>query len=261
LSRSGPLDRWLAPAPEPARVAWLRGRVYAHRGLHGAGAVENSASAFAAAIDAGLGIECDVRPSADGEAVVFHDRELDRLTGASGPVAERRAAELARTELRGTRESILPLGEMLALIGGRVPLLIELKSERERPVAPLCRAVARALDRYSGHCAVMSFDPRIGRWFAVHAPDLVRGLVISESAARARSGAIARRLALWRARPEFLAYDVRDLGSPFAAAQRVRGLPLLTWTVTTAIQLERALRCADGYIAEADGLATVPPSA
>jgi glycerophosphoryl diester phosphodiesterase len=229
--------------------------------LHGPGAVENSASAFAAAIDADLGIECDVRPSADGEAVVFHDRELDRLTAESGWVAERRAAELSQIALQGTRDTIPPLGELLAQIGGRVPLLIELKSERERPVAPLCRAVARHLDGYSGHCAVMSFDPRIGRWFAAHAPDLVRGLVISESGARGRSGAIARQLALWRARPEFLAYDVRDLGSRFATAQRARGLPLLTWTVATATQLERALRRADGYIAEGDGLATGPPSA
>ena len=256
MSKSGLLDRWLAPAPDPARVAWLRGVTYAHRGLHGPDAAENSPSAFAAAIAAGLGIECDVRPSADGRAMVFHDRALDRLTGESGEVAGRTAADLARIELSGARDTIPRLGDLLTQIGGRVPLLIELKSERERPVAPLCRAVAEDLAGYAGPHAAMSFDPRVGRWFARHAPETVRGLVVSESGARNRRGALARRLSLWRAKPDFLAYDVRDLRSAFAAAQRARGLPLLTWTVVNRIQLERAQRRTDGYIAEGEGLAS-----
>src|SRR5690554_5748577 len=78
------LDRWLAPAPDPARVGWLRGVTYAHRGLHGQGRVENSPAAFAAAIEAGLGIECDVQGTADGGVAVFHDWDLDRLTDESG---------------------------------------------------------------------------------------------------------------------------------------------------------------------------------
>lgn len=245
----------------PPRTAWLRGVAYAHRGRHGPGRVENSLSAFAAAIEAGLGIECDVQRTADGRAVVFHDWELDRLTGETGPVATRTVAELTRTALRGTAETIPTLRDLLGLVAGRVPLLIELKSRRERPVAPLCRAVLRNLEGYPGPHAVMSFDPRVGHWFAGHSPETVRGLVVSEANARTLGAAIKRRFAVWRSRADFLAYDVRDLPSRFAAARRARGLPVLTWTVTTAALRERALAHADGWIAEGEGLATGRPNA
>lgn len=253
----GPIDRWLAPVPDAARVGWLRGVTYAHRGLHGSTRVENSRSAFAAAIETGLGIECDVQLTADSRAVVFHDWELDRLTGATGPVAARTAAELAAIGLRDARETIPTLCGLLESVAGRVPLLIELKSRRERPVSPLCRAVQHDLEGYRGPHAVMSFDPRVGRWFARHSPGTVRGLVVSESNART----LDRHFALWRAKPDFLAYDVRDLPSRFAAAQRSRGLPVLTWTVATTALCQRASTHADGWIAEAEGVATAPASA
>lgn len=249
------LDRWLAPAPDPARVAWLREHVYAHRGRHGGGLVENSPGAFAAAISAGLGIECDVQQSADGRAIVFHDARLDRLTGESGTVAALLASRLTGVVLRGSTDCIPTLHDLLAQVRGRVPLLIEIKSRSDRPVSPLCRAVCRDLAGYRGKHAVMSFDLRVPNWFARHAPETARGLVVTEANARTLAGAARRRLALWRARPDFLAYDVRDLPSAFAEAQRARGLPLLTWTVSTATLFERAQSCADGSIAEAEGLA------
>lgn len=240
----------------PLRAAWLRGVTYAHRGLHGKGRLENSPSAFAAAIEAGLGIECDVQRSADGRAVVFHDWKLDRLTGETGPVAARSVAELTRIALRGATETIPTLRDLLDLVAGRVPLLIEFKSRRDRPVARLCRAVLRDLEGYCGPHAVMSFDPRVGHWFAGHSPHTVRGLVVSEANARTLGAALKRRIALWRSRADFLAYDVRDLPSRFAAAQRARGLPVLTWTVATPALRQRAAAHADGWIAEGEGLAT-----
>jgi glycerophosphoryl diester phosphodiesterase len=249
------LDRWLAPAPDPARVAWLKGVTYAHRGLHGARRVENSPAAFAAAIEAGLGIECDVQLSGDGRAMVFHDRELDRLTDERGPVAERSAAQLAQVALRGTHERIPGLHELLALVEGKVPLLIEIKSRRQTRPDPLCRAVLDDLAAYRGETAVMSFDPRVGHWFRRHAPGVVRGLVVTEENDGGFLGALRRHLSLWRAAPDFLAYDVRDLPSRFAAAQRARELPLLTWTVRSPELRRVAEKHADAPIAEAEGVA------
>ena len=218
-----------------ARLAALIAKPFAHRGLHGGGRVENSRAAFEAAIAAGHGIELDVQGSADGEAIVFHDYELERLAEGAGALRTLGAAELARIRLRGTQETIPALTEILALIAGQAPLLIEVKSPGRR-AAQLCRAVRAALAGYAGPVAVMSFNPEIGHWFAGNAPDILRGLVVTEQGKGWR-GPIERRLALWWARPDFLAYDVRDLPSRFAAAS---GLPVLTWTVRSQDDRVRA---------------------
>jgi glycerophosphoryl diester phosphodiesterase len=254
LSPFGPIDRWLSPAPEARKVAWIAGRTFAHRGLHGPGVPENSPSAFAAAIARGLGIECDIQRSGDGQAMVFHDWELDRLTGERGPVARRPAADLSRIALSGSDDRIPTLRQLLDQIDGRVPLLIEVKSRRSMNVPALCLAVRRALEGYRGEHAVMSFDPRVSRWFARRSPDTVRGLVVTEENARDAMGRIKLRLALWQAQPDFLAYDIRDLPSRFAASQRARGLPLASWTVRSAELCERAAEYADAPIAEGAGI-------
>ena len=255
MSPFAPIDGWLCPPPDPARVGWLATVTYAHRGLHGGGRVENSPSAFAAAIDRGMGIECDVQRSRDGQAMVFHDWMLDRLTGESGPVKARDAAELGTIALTGSADTIPTLPQLLAQVAGQVPLLIEVKSKLEVRFLPLCLAVRRALEGYRGPVAAMSFDPRVVRWFADHAPHVVRGLVVTEEGQRTLSGRWRRHLSLWRARPDFLAYDVRDLPSRFAAAQRARGLPLLTWTVRSDDLRERAAAPAEAAIAEGAGVA------
>lgn len=250
------LDRWRAPPPDPARVEWLGQWRYAHRGLHGTGVPENSPSAFAAAIAQGMGIECDIQRSADGQAMVFHDDELDRLTGETGPVAQRNAEALGKIVLAGSSDTIPTLRQLLDRVAGRVPLLIEIKSSRGsgRRVGATCLAVRRVLEGYRGPHAVMSFDPRVVRWFATHSPLTLRGLVVTEEDDKALPGMIRRRLWLWHARPHFLAYDVRDLPSRFAQAQRKRGLPLLTWTVRSPELAERAESHADAPIAEGAGV-------
>ena len=255
MSPFAPLDRWLAPPSDTARVGWLRQATYAHRGLHGEGRVENSPSAFAAAIERGLGIECDVQRSRDGEAMVFHDWELDRLTAEAGAVKAHDAADLKRIVLGNTGDTIPTLSDLLTRIGGKVPLLIEIKSRRDVRFAPLCFAVRRALEGYRGPVAVMSFDPRAVRWFARHAPRIVRGLVVTEEGRRTLSGDLRRHLSLWQARAEFLAYDIRDLPSRFASGQRKRGLPLLTWTVRSPELAERARGFGAAPIAEGAGIA------
>lgn len=257
LSPFALLDRWLAPAPGPDQAGWLKQGAYAHRGLHRAGTPENSLAAFRGAMARGMGIECDVQLSNDGRAMVFHDFELERLTGEPGPVAARTADALSRIRLTGSDERIPTLRQMLGLVGGGVPLLIEIKSRRGSFAASarLCRAVADDLAGYAGPHAVMSFDPRVVRWFAAHAPDCVRGLVMTEEHDRGLFGLLRRHLFLWRARPHFLAYDVRDLPSAFAASQRARGVPVLTWTVRSGELRARAALHADAPIAEGDGAA------
>ena len=254
------LDAWLSPAPDPARIGWLSSVEYAHRGLHGGALPENSLAAGESAIDRGMGIECDVQQTSDGRAMVFHDWELDRLTDTAGAVCERSAAELAAIALRGGNERIPRLNDLLALVRGRAPLLIEIKTRRDRRIAPLCLAVRHDLEGYAGPVAVMSFDPRVGAWFREHAPRVVRGLVVTEEGARTYSATVKRHLALWRARPDFLAYDVRDLPSAFAAAQRKRGLPVLTWTVRSPALRKVAADYADAAIAEGEGVAEATAS-
>jgi glycerophosphoryl diester phosphodiesterase len=252
----GLLDRWRSPPPDPARVEWLGQWRYAHRGLHGAGVPENSPAAFAAAIARGMGIECDIQRSADGQAMVFHDDELDRLTAETGPVAQRSAEARGKIALAGAADTIPSLRQMLNLAGGKVPLLIEIKSNRDagRRVGATCLAVRRALEGYTGRHAIMSFDPRVVRWFAEYSPLTPRGLVVTEEDDRALPGRFRRHLWLWHARPHFLAYDIRDLPSRFAQAQRNRGLPLLTWTVRSPELAERAAEHADAPIAEGAGV-------
>jgi glycerophosphoryl diester phosphodiesterase len=254
LSALGPLDNWRAPRPAAKKVAWLSEWSYAHRGLHGAGTPENSPSAFAAAIAKGMGIECDVQRSSDGLAMVFHDFELDRLTAENGPISRRSAEQLGRIVISGSSDGIPTLNKVLEQIAGRVPLLIEIKSSGERRVNALSLAVRRVLEGYRGHHAVMSFDPRVVRWFADHSPLTLRGLVVTEEHTKTLAGRLKRHLALWHARPDFLAYDIRDLPSRFATAQRQRGLPVLTWTVRSPEHRERAAQHADAPIAEGAGV-------
>lgn len=237
-----------SPSVPPDR-AFLTRQPFAHRGLHGPGVVENSRAAFRAAIGAGHGVECDVRPSADGVAYVFHDDALDRLCGRDGRFGGMDADALDGVVLAGADETVPRLAEMLALVAGRVPLLVELKAERGRTIA-LCRAVAEALAHYDGEAAVMSFSPEVGAWFSLNAPERARGLVVSEEGKGWLRGAAERRLSVAAARPHFLAYDIRDLPSGFARGFRESG-PLLTWTVRSEAQRAVAAAHADQIIYEA----------
>ena len=249
FSPFAPLDRLIAPPPEAGRVAFLGGQPYAHRGLHGGAIVENSRAAFRAAIDGSFGIELDVQTAHGGEPFVFHDATLERLTDSSGSLWDRVGHELDAIRLKGTEETIPRLSEILALIDGRVPLLIEVKA-KGRSIGAFCLGVRRALEGYRGPVAVMSFNPEIAHWFHAHAPRIVRGLVVTEEGKRGLRGRVERHFSLWHAKPDFLAYDIRDLPGRFPAGQRARGLKLLTWTVRTAEQERIAAGSADAIIFE-----------
>lgn len=227
-------------APEPLTVPAAG---FAHRGLHGPGVPENSMAAFRAGIAAGTGIECDVRLSADDVPIVFHDSDLKRLCGETGRVARLSAATLADKRLAGTTETIPRLADLLMIAGGRVPLLLELKTEGN--AARLAEAVCRTLGARPGAVGVMSFDPRVAAWLARHRPDLRRGLVVS-----GRDHRFKRWTSLMVARPHFLAVNREFLAAPWV---RANGVPVYSWTIRTTTERAEASSRADALIWESDG--------
>ncbi len=222
------------PTPPPLPDAFRR--PLAHRGLHdaAAGLPENSLAAVRAAAAAGYGIEIDLQPSADGEAMVFHDDALARLTGEAGPVSSRRAADLGRLTLLGTAETIPTLEIVLAAVAGRAPLLIELK--RQADPGPLAARCAALLAGYAGPAAVMSFDPAMLIPLREALPGVPRGLVsmadwAGEGLDAERSGALARLEAMAAVGASFASYRWSDLPTAETAALREAGTPVLCWTV------------------------------
>ena len=147
------------------------------------------------------------------------------------------------------------LSQLLEAVAGKVPLLIEIKSRPEYDVERTCACAAEMLEGYTGDYAVMSFDPRACAWFAVNAPDIVRGLVCTDTLDIGFLGAWRAPGALESAEPDFLAMDVRDLPSAFTSLWRESGKPLLSWTIRSAELRELALREVDALIAEGEGLA------
>lgn len=249
------IDLQLAPPPDPGRVGWLGEWTYAHRGLHGGDIPENTLLGFAAAADIGLGIECDIQRSSDGQAMVFHDWDVDRLTEGRGNFGEFTSEFLERLKYRGAAYGIARLVQLLEIVDGRVPILIEIKSKARYDIVKSCLAVSAALSGYDGKHAVMSFDPRVSRWLREHSPQTVRGLVMREDHIGFTPYAWQRHLALWHARPDFIAYDVRTLPNRFVSGLRDGGMPVVTWTVDTPEKMATARRHADAPIAEGEGLA------
>ncbi|ALK09252.1 Glycerophosphoryl diester phosphodiesterase [Blastochloris viridis] len=239
---------------------WLTARPIAHRGLHdpAAGVVENTRSSCAAAIAAGYAIEVDLERSADGEAMVFHDDTLDRLTEATGPLAALSARELQAVRFRATGDAMLRFCDLLALVAGRVPLIVELKSRFDGDLRLAVRA-AEVAAGYAGPLAMMSFDPDLVAALRRLAPDVVRGITAERhyddaewtGLTRWQKQRLGNLLHLPSSRAQFVAFGIRDL--PSAATWLARhglGLPLLTWTVRTNADRARARRWADQIIFE-----------
>ncbi len=237
--------------------AWITDTPIAHRGLHvrADGIPENSQAAFAAAADHRWGIELDVRLSRDGVAIVFHDATLDRVCNRPGRMDALTAAELGQLHLFDTAETIPTLRETLNLVGGRVPILIEVKNYNDAPVGPLEIAVREALDGYSGPYAVQSFSPATVDWFRRHMPQVPRGQLASIDADFPQMS-LARRMILRAAlragfgNPDFVGYNVQYMPSALTRRARARGLPVLAWTVRTMLQRAHALAHADNLIFE-----------
>src|SRR5262245_10480372 len=235
-------------------LSWLIARPVAHRGLHdaAAGVIENTPSAVSAAVAAGYAIEVDLQITADGDAVVHHDAALGRLTEGDARLDTMRAADLKRVPFKGTADRMLTLADLLDLVGGRVALILELKSRHDRDLR-LARRTAEAVRDYAGPLAAMSFDPHPIAALRELAPDLPRGIVAQRSASDAGSAGdmLAYVMEGVRSRPHFIAYHVRDLPAALPLLGRhALGLPLLTWTVRTEEDRRRAARFADQIIFE-----------
>ncbi len=217
----------------------LIARPIAHRGLHdaSAGIIENTASAFSAAIAAGYGIECDVQVSADGEAMVYHDDALGRLTEGSARLDTLSAAEIGKVRFKQSADRILTLSELCALVAGRVALLIELKSHFDGD-ARLAQRVAAVLADYSGPAAAMSFDPEMVAQLRQAAPTLPRGLT-AQARPRRRAGALRKRHYALPACHAGAAAVHRLPCTGFAGARAARAAPAVR---PAALGLDRAQR-------------------
>jgi glycerophosphoryl diester phosphodiesterase len=239
---------------------WLTARPVAHRGLHdrARGIIENMPGAAQAAVDGNFGIECDIQLSADGEAMVHHDDALGRLTEGSGALLGINSAQLKAVKFRDTSERMMSLGDLCALVRGRVPLVIEVKSHFDGD-RKLVTRMAEVLGAYSGPAVGMSFDPDQVLALREKMPARPRGIIAERSydeadwpaaTAAQRRGMLHLRHA-FRTRPDFVAYWVDDLPAPAPwIARHIFGLPLLTWTVRTPAQRQRAARHADQMIFE-----------
>lgn len=233
-------------AQKPALPAAFLTHPIAHRGYHNRslGRIENSASAIRAAVEADYGIEIDLQLSADGEAMVFHDERLDRLTDHSGAVNGRSAADLGAMTLKGGTDTIPTLSAVLTLIGGRVPLLIEVKDQSlnlTEPDGRLEAATARALAGYAGPVAVMSFNPHSIAQLARLAPDLPRGLTTCAFDPAEWSPADPATCQRLQDIPDhdplgcsFVSHEAADLARPRIAQLQAAGSAILCWTIRSA---------------------------
>ena len=239
---------------------WLTARPVAHRGLHdrARGIIENMPGAAQAAVSGNFAIECDIQLTADGEAMVHHDDDLGRLTEGSGALLGKSAAELKAVKFNDTSERMMSLGDLCALVNGRVPLVIEVKSHFDGD-RKLVKRMAEVLSSYDGPAVGMSFDPDQVEALREVIPSRPRGIVAERhyteadwpEASPAQRRGMTHLRHFFRTRPDFVAYWVDEL--PSAApwiARNVFGCPLLAWTVRTPEQRKRAARYADQIIFE-----------
>lgn len=249
--------------------SWLIERPIAHRGLHDSanGAIENTLRAAEAAIAGGFAIECDIQLSADGEAIVFHDETLERLTDATGPLSALTAAEIATLRINGSAEPPPTFAAFLDRVAGRTPIICELKSRFDGDWRIADRAVALA-GAYDGALAFKSFDHYLTAYLRLRRPEMrpPRGPcpigLVAQASYEGADWTFLRpeQKRDWTdydhydaARPDFLSFNVEDLPHkiPFLVKQ-LSHAPIMAWTVSTPAQREAAHKWADQIVFEGD---------
>ena len=240
-------------SPRLRDLDWLVARPIAHRGLHvrSKGIIENTESAFAAAIQHSYAIECDVQLTGDDEVVVFHDDDLDRLTDAKGPVKAFTSKVLKGVKLKSTTDRMQTLAELLEQVNGRSSLVIELKSLWDDNDA-LAKRALEVLENYAGPYCLMSFDPGLVACLRELSPHTVRGIVADRTTDPYYNALpLAMRYSmrtfghLAQTQPHFVSYNWREL--PFEPVAEIRklGHPVITWTVRSKEEASQALRYCD----------------
>lgn len=235
------------------RTGFITARPIAHRGLHDfkSGIVENTSSAFQAALDKGYAIECDLQLTADGEAVLFHDEHLGRLTEADGMVKHMTAAQMKALTIRRSRDHVQTLAELLAQVRGRVPLVIELKSHWDGDTRLAARAL-EVLKSYQWPFCLMSFDPAMIEAVRRLSPATIRGIV-AERAFDSYYDALPYRTQMElrtfshiaRTRPDFISFYFGELPWAPVTALRADGLPVISWTIRSPVEAQMARRQSD----------------
>lgn len=241
-------------------MEWMRDYDYAHRGLHDRekGIPENSLAAFAAAVEQGYGMELDVHLSRDGRLMVIHDASLERVCGVEGKVEDFTCGQLKALSLCGTEERIPTLEEVLALVDGKTPLIVEIKPEKGNTPL-LCLGAAELLDKYPGKFCVESFDPRAVRWFRKNRPAWIRGQLTEYFRRHGNTSIFALEdfflhhvLGNVAARPDFLAYNTEDRHClTLRMCRKLFGTLEVDWTVRDYKQYETVKK--DGAVVIFEG--------
>ncbi len=245
----------VAPNAKRKTAAYYASFHYAHRGLHDEALPENSLAAFRAAVEAGYAIELDVWLSHDGIPMVFHDATLTRMCGIDRKLSDLTAVELETLTLLGNPAHRIPrLADVLALVNGRVPLLIEIKGTRHTD--PICEATAALLDEYRGDYCIESFSPYVVHWFRKNRPLVVRGQLsqhyFAEGNGRKAHLFLMQLLCTnFLTKPDFISFNIdhrRYL--PFRIATGLFGAKAFAWTVDNEEREENACGYFDSMIFE-----------
>ena len=234
---------------------WVFEKFIAHKGFWDENNPENSLGAFTRAIEHNYSIELDVRMLEDDTLVVFHDKELSRMTGEDGYISKLTAADLSHYRLQNSEYCIPTLAQALEHIAGKVPVIIDLKSDATH-VGGIEGKLADILSGYAGEVAVMSFNPLSLEWFAKNAPSITRGLLSTRWTKDLHDRpdtflkrfATAHNLLSKRAKPDFLAYNIKQL--PSIKTHKFKKIPLLGWTVSSQEEYLDKVKYVDNIIFE-----------
>ena len=230
--------------------SWLVNNYIAHRGLHDEESPENSLSAFQKAIDKKYPIELDVRLLADNTVVVFHDEKISRMTSGDKYINNMTKEELKDYFLSNSKENIPTFKQVLDLVNGQVPLLIEIKNDGNP--GELEKQTLKLLKEYNGEFAIQSFNPYVVEWFKDNAPEITRGILSSyfkgEKLACYKKFALKRMLLNKKCEPQFISYDYRNV--PNRYLKKYEKLPLLVWVVSSQQAYEKVVKYCDNIIFE-----------